>query len=121
MAAATKSSQQVYPQKDRLQSASGFYVGSGGDLLSRAVTSQVPSALKGLTSVFGMGTGVTPSSLPPEMVSKFRYQPQPERSGSEPAHSVALADSFASAPAETIGPFRRPYLPLPEPSGCSAS
>ena len=42
---------------------------SGGDLLSRAVTSQVPSALKGLTSVFGMGTGGTPSSLPPEMVS----------------------------------------------------
>ena len=30
---------------------------SGGDLLSRAVTHQVPSALKGLTSVFGMGTG----------------------------------------------------------------
>ena len=30
---------------------------TGGDLLSRAVTSQVPSALKGLTSVFGMGTG----------------------------------------------------------------
>ena len=44
-------------------------MGSGGDLLSRAVTSQVPSALKGLTSVFGMGTGVTPSSLPPEMVN----------------------------------------------------
>ena len=42
---------------------------SGGDLLSRAVTSQVPSALKGLTSVFGMGTGGTSSSLPPEMVS----------------------------------------------------
>ena len=46
-----------------------FIVESGGDLLSRTVTSQVPSALKGLTSVFGMGTGVTPSSLPPEMVS----------------------------------------------------
>ena len=30
---------------------------SGGDLLSRAVTSQVPSALKGLTSVFGMEEG----------------------------------------------------------------
>ena len=43
-------------------------VESGGDLLSRAVTSQVLSALKGLTSVFGMGTGGTPSSLPPEMV-----------------------------------------------------
>ena len=35
---------------------------SGGDLLSRTVTSQVPSALKGLTSVFGMGTGGTSSS-----------------------------------------------------------
>ena len=34
-----------------------FSLESGGDLLSRAVTSQVPSALKGLTSVFGMGTG----------------------------------------------------------------
>ena len=32
-------------------------VDSGDDLLSRAVSSQVPSALKGLTSVFGMGTG----------------------------------------------------------------
>ena len=38
----------------------------GGDLLSQTVASQVPSALKGLTSVFGMGTGVTPSPLPPE-------------------------------------------------------
>ena len=42
---------------------------SGGDLLSRAVSSQVPSALKVLTSVFGMGTGGTPSPLPPETVS----------------------------------------------------
>ena len=32
---------------------------SGSDLLSRAVSSQVPSALRGLTSVFGMGTGGT--------------------------------------------------------------
>ena len=47
-------------------------MGSGGDLLSRTVTSQVPSALKGLTSVFGMGTGVTPSLSPPEMVNLFR-------------------------------------------------
>ena len=34
-----------------------FRLGSGSDLLSRAVSSQVPSARKGLTSVFGMGTG----------------------------------------------------------------
>ena len=50
----------------------GDLLESGGDLLSRAVTSQVPSALKGLTSVFGMGTGVTPSLSPPEMVNIFR-------------------------------------------------
>ena len=42
---------------------------SGGDLLFRAVSSQVPSALKGLTSVFGMGTGGTLSPLPPEIVA----------------------------------------------------
>ena len=33
---------------------------SGSDLLSRAVSRGVPSALEGLTSVFEMGTGVTP-------------------------------------------------------------
>ncbi len=32
----------------------------GGDLLSRAVTSQVPSAQEGLTAGFGMGPGVSP-------------------------------------------------------------
>src|SRR5256885_1038814 len=39
---------------------------SGGDLLSQGVAPQVPSALAGLTSVFGMGTGVTPPLWPPE-------------------------------------------------------
>ena len=43
-------------------------IGSGSDLLSRAVSSQVPSAHKGLTSVFGMGTGGSPSPLPPEVL-----------------------------------------------------
>ena len=47
----------------------GDKVESGGDLCFRAVSSQVRSALRGLTSVFGMGTGGTLSSLPPEMVS----------------------------------------------------
>ena len=41
-------------------------MGSGNVLLSRAVSSQVPSALKGLTSVFGMGTGGSLSPLSPE-------------------------------------------------------
>jgi TPP-dependent indolepyruvate ferredoxin oxidoreductase alpha subunit len=35
-----------------------------GDLLSHTVTRAVPSALRGLTSVFGMGTGVALSALP---------------------------------------------------------
>ena len=39
---------------------------SGDDLPFRAVSSQVLSACGGLTSVFGMGTGGTPSPLPPE-------------------------------------------------------
>ena len=39
---------------------------SGGVLLSQGVYPQVPSALAGLTAVFGMGTGVTPPPWPPE-------------------------------------------------------
>ena len=32
----------------------------GSDLLSHEVAPAVPSAVEGLTTVFGMGTGVTP-------------------------------------------------------------
>ena len=35
-----------------------FHIIPGGDLLSHTVTHAVPSAQRGLTSVFGMGTGV---------------------------------------------------------------
>ena len=35
-------------------------VSDGGDLLSHTVAHAVPSAQAGLTSVFGMGTGVAP-------------------------------------------------------------
>ena len=41
---------------------------SGGDLLSQGVSTQVPSALRGLTSVFGMGTGVALSLAPPKLL-----------------------------------------------------
>ncbi len=37
----------------------------GGDLRSHAVASAVSSAQRGLTTVFGMGTGVTPAVWPP--------------------------------------------------------
>ena len=45
---------------------------SGGVLLSHTVSHAVPSALKSLTSVFEMGTGVTSSPLPPEkLIANF--------------------------------------------------
>ena len=40
---------------------------SGDDLLSQAASHQVSSALQSLTSVFGMGTGVTSVSLSPNI------------------------------------------------------
>ena len=49
----------------------------GDVLLSRAVPSQVPSALRGLTSVFGMGTGGSLSLLSPEIVFRCQLPPLP--------------------------------------------
>ena len=40
---------------------------TGGDLLSQAREGQVPSALWGLTALFGMGRGVSPTLKPPEL------------------------------------------------------
>ena len=39
--------------------------GAGDGLLSRALSGGVPSALQGLTTVFGMGTGVAPALQSP--------------------------------------------------------
>ena len=47
---------------------------SGNVLLSRVVSNQVPSALKGLTSVFGMGTGGSPSLSSPKIVEYVLFQ-----------------------------------------------
>ena len=58
----------IAPQKEKPAdfSAGFFKLIPGNDLLSRTVTSTVPLALRGLTSVFGMGTGVSPSVISPE-------------------------------------------------------
>ena len=48
---------------------------SGSVLSFQPVSRLVFSALKGLTSVFGMGTGGTPSLLPPETVYHFYSHP----------------------------------------------
>ena len=44
---------------------------SGSVLSSQLVSKRVLSALKGLTSVFGMGTGGSPSLWPPEMGDRY--------------------------------------------------
>ena len=48
------------------QDAGLFQFNPGDDRLSHAVTRAVPWALEGLTTVFGMGTGVTPPVWSPE-------------------------------------------------------
>ena len=53
-----------------------FYPGS--DLLSHAVASAVPSAQEGLTSVFGMGTGVAPPATPPGTLAAVIPPPNTE-------------------------------------------
>ena len=70
-------------------------LGSGSDLLFRAVSSQVPSALKGLTSVFGMDTGVTPSPLPPEIYMRFSFS-SPLRTPSVYQLSFPLSIPFSA-------------------------
>ena len=55
----------------------------GGDLRSRVVSNAVSSALRGLTSVFGMGTGVTLAVIPPRnLLDPARPFLQPTRSNS---------------------------------------
>ena len=44
----------------------------GDDLLSHTLARAVPWALRGLTAVFGMGTGVSPSLEPPERLKLKR-------------------------------------------------
>ena len=56
---------------------------SGDVLLSQGHSSQVPSALTGLTSVFGMGTGVTLSLWSPKTLS-LKLALRPERARRAP-------------------------------------
>jgi hypothetical protein len=48
-----------YRTRNEPPAGGSFTEKSGGDLLSQGISPQVPSALASLTSVFGMGTGVT--------------------------------------------------------------
>ncbi len=55
------------PENEKSRARLGFFqINPGDDRLSHAVTRAVPWALEGLTTVFGMGTGVTPPVWSPE-------------------------------------------------------
>ena len=54
-------------EKSRSKVASAFRRDPGGDLLSHTKNHAVPSALKSLTTEFGMGSGVTSSLRPPRI------------------------------------------------------
>ncbi len=62
----------VYAKRSRQEKkkpavfTAGFFY-PGNDLLSHPVSRAVPSAQEGLTSVFGMGTGVSPPPWSPEI------------------------------------------------------
>ena len=58
----------------RIGSERASFNNPGDFLLSHAVTRVVPSAPTGLTSVFGMGTGVTLSTKSPENFFRFQFR-----------------------------------------------
>ena len=58
----------------RQEAGLGDKINSGGVLLSHAVARVAPLALPGLTSEFGMGSGVAPALWPPETFKDgFRF------------------------------------------------
>ena len=81
----------------------------GGDLLSQGVSPQVPSALAVFTSVFGMGTGVSPPLLPPEHLVLSTTSTTPRRVRHE-----SVEDSRASTSTVTAA-RRRANKKIPSP------
>src|SRR6516225_2570664 len=69
---------------------------SGGVLLSREASLAVPSALKGLTSGFGMGPGVSPSLWPPGTV--WGCGGSPRGWGGGPCPGNRTADAWCVPP-----------------------
>ena len=63
--------QQATKKPAQLNTERASFNNPGDFLLSHAVTRAVPSAPTGLTSVFGMGTGVTLPTKSPEKFSEI--------------------------------------------------
>src|SRR5713101_2640751 len=74
----------------------------GGVLLSREIALRVPSALAGLTSLFGMGRGVSPPPWPPKFASSlsvpdFSLAPTNSVRREERAHPQNSIAAFAGS------------------------
>ena len=67
----------------------------GGVLLSREASLAVPSALRGLTSGFGMGPGVSPSLWPPQLYGNISL-----RDGSRPYSGNRIVDASPRFPGD---------------------
>src|SRR2546423_6433098 len=84
----------------------------GGFLLSHAVARAVPSAPRGLTSVFGMGTGVTLSTQPPEKRCDFGLRISKFESGIrfQRKKSLSVAETWRSACKTLLAQPSRPKV-----------
>jgi hypothetical protein len=77
MRAAERLTNELVQQTEKPAPKSGLFDANAGDyLISHTLTRAVPSARRGLTSVFGMGTGVTlavnsPASLGAALGGRF--------------------------------------------------
>ena len=78
----------------------GVVIYPGNDLLSHPVTRAVPSALEGLTSVFGMGTGVTPPPWSPGTVN-----PTNREGGEEPGKNGIYGQAARPISTGKLNPF----------------
>ena len=71
----------------------------GGVLLSHSLTRAVPSALEGLTSEFGMGSGMAPPTLPPEETEVCH-----SANGAESGDSTRIEAGIALTPNPELEP-----------------
>ena len=77
-------------KKERQLSLSLSFLVTGNVLPSQVVSNSVLSAQKGLTAVFGMGTGVSPSPLSPVSLNVFFAHSQLHSIFSLARHSLVM-------------------------------
>ena len=102
---------EIAPKREEASLSGGLYsCETGGDLLSQGESAQVPSAQLDLTSVFEMGTGVTPALSLPRLICLdnavlFNCQSDRPRADGElfrKVHLLIPKDSIASTNTQMI-------------------